>query len=370
MEWPDQMRKILTVILPLILLMIPLVVFAEEEYDLSELKGHRLIIGTTEAPPFSFRTQDGSWSGISIDLWRKIAEELNLTYEFQERELQSLLGGLSDGSIDVGVAALAITSEREQKIDFTHSFYSTGLAIATSTKPDRDWRAVFRVLFSYELFEAVGLLALLLFAVGMVIWLFERKGNRKDFGGSISRGLWSGFWWSAVTMTTVGYGDKTPKTVGGRVVGLIWMFTAVITISSFTAGITSVITLTQLEPVVTGVDDLPDMKVGSIFGSVAADYLHDNRILYKSYDDPLEGLREVDLGRIDAMVYDAPILQYLSKTRLGGRVKVLSTTFERQEYGIGLKEGSPLLEPINHVLLRKIHQPEWNDVLYMYLGQN
>ena len=40
----------------------------------------------------------------------------------------------------------------------------------------------------------------------------------------------SAFWWAAVTMTTVGYGDKTPVTTGGRIVGLVWMFTSVIVI--------------------------------------------------------------------------------------------------------------------------------------------
>jgi CubicO group peptidase (beta-lactamase class C family) len=47
-------------------------------------------------------------------------------------------------------------------------------------------------------------------------------------------GIGIGIWWATVTMTTVGYGDKAPMTPGGRIVGLIWMFVGVITISGFT----------------------------------------------------------------------------------------------------------------------------------------
>jgi len=52
--------------------------------------------------------------------------------------------------------------------------------------------------------------------------------------------LWDGIWWAVVTMSTVGYGDKYPVSPGGRLVGLILIFSGVGLMSLFTATIASV----------------------------------------------------------------------------------------------------------------------------------
>src|SRR4051812_13322261 len=41
-----------------------------------------LVIGTKEAPPFAIKTADGAWEGISIDLWRRIADAKKWRYRF------------------------------------------------------------------------------------------------------------------------------------------------------------------------------------------------------------------------------------------------------------------------------------------------
>ena len=99
-----------------------------------------LIVGTKESPPFSMKTADGQWTGLSIDLWRQIAAELNLQYEFRELALNQLRGGVTDGSLDAAVAALTITPEREKNFDFTHAFYTTGLGMAVAGKAQ--WRRI------------------------------------------------------------------------------------------------------------------------------------------------------------------------------------------------------------------------------------
>jgi polar amino acid transport system substrate-binding protein len=73
-----------------------------------------LIVGTREGPHFAMKNNEGTWTGFSIDLWRQIAAALNLPFEFRELDLQGLLDGVADGSLDIAVAAMSITAKREE----------------------------------------------------------------------------------------------------------------------------------------------------------------------------------------------------------------------------------------------------------------
>jgi ABC-type amino acid transport substrate-binding protein len=337
--------------------------------DAQPLPERRLVVGTKEAPPFSMKNKGGKWEGISVELWRQIAAEMNLAFEFRELTLKQLLQGVADGSLDAVVAAITVTFEREKLFDFTHPFHTTGLGIAVTSKKGRPWVAVVKRIMSPAFLKVATALALLLFGVGFLAWWFERRKNPQQFGGGVTRGIGSGFWWSAVTMTTVGYGDKAPLTLGGRIVAMIWMFTAVIIISSFTAAITSSLTVSQLESLVKGPEDLTKARTGSIPDTTSASYLKENYISFLSYSTPLDGLKAISEGNIDALVYDAPVLQYLVNKEFKGILKVLPKAFVPQEYGIALQQGSSLREPVNRILLQKIREPEWQDIVYRYLSQ-
>jgi polar amino acid transport system substrate-binding protein len=328
-----------------------------------------LIIGTKQAPPFAMKDEAGDWSGISIELWRGIAAELGLSYKFREFDLQGLLGAVERGEVDAAVAALTVTAEREKTMDFSHPFYNTGLSIAVLPTKSSGLFSILGRILSPDFLKIVGALTMLLFAVGLVMWLLERKRNAAQFGGTPAEGIWSGFWWSAVTMTTVGYGDKTPQTWAGRLVAIVWMFTALVIIAGLTGAIASALTVSHFEAAVNGPEDLHRVSVGTIAGSTSEGYLRAHRIMYHNFPTVEEGLRAVAERRIDAFVYDAPLLQYLTRTQFAGEVKVLPRTFEKQNYAIAMPQGSSLREPLNRALLKRISQPEWQDTLYRYLGE-
>ena len=139
----------------------------------------------------------------------------------------------------MAVGALTMTAEREAAFDFTHPFYQTGLSIAVPPAPEQGLLASLRALISWQFMSVVIALGGLLLAVGFVLWLFERWRNPEQFGGTAVQGIGASFWWAAVTMTTVGYGDKAPVSLAGRMVALVWMFAGLIMVASFTAAITS-----------------------------------------------------------------------------------------------------------------------------------
>jgi len=328
-----------------------------------------LVIGTKPAPPFAFRGPNGQWEGISIALWQRIARQLGWKYRLEQTDLQGLLDGVAQGRYDAGVAALTITADREKRLDFSQPFYTTGLGIAVPASRGGGFWWLLRSLVSLGFIQVVLALAGLLLGVGLLIWTFERRRN-EQFKGGMLRGLGSGFWWSAVTMTTVGYGDKAPTTLAGRLLAIAWMFASVIVISSFTAGITTALTASRLQGSVHQVGDLHSVEVGAVADSSTIGYLDHAQIAATEYPTAEAGLRALRAHRIDAFVYDRPILAWLVKQNFEGAIRVLPLVFDKQTYGIALPTNSPLRESIDRALLQAVQSDWWQQVLFHYLGDS
>jgi polar amino acid transport system substrate-binding protein len=350
-----------------VFVLVPLTVGAVEEQRVRTSKA--LLIGITQAPPFVIKNGDGTWGGISIELWRAIADRLQLSYQLQEFDLQHLLLGLQNGSLDVAVAALAITAEREKVVDFTYPYYTTGLGIAIARKRAVDWLSVARHLFSLRMVQLFSALALGMFISGVVMWVCEKRANPGHFGEPGIRGLWAGIWWAAVTHTGVGYGDKIPVTVVGRVIAVLWMFASIIMLTVFTAALTAILTVEHLSTRIHEPQDLTRVSVATVVGSTSEAYLRRNHIAYRDYSTLSGGLLAVVAGEVDAIVYDVPLLRHFAHTQMKGEVEVLPTTFEFEAYAMALPAGSPLREPVNRALLETIEQPAWWDTLSRYLGR-
>jgi ABC-type amino acid transport substrate-binding protein len=325
------------------------------------------VVGIRVVPPFVIEEEDGTYSGLTIALWEHIAEQTDIDFTYSERSIQGLIEGVQNGELYASAAALTITSDREQIVDFTHPFYVTGLGIAVSYQPAGFWQSL-TAMFSPDFLWIVLLLLLLLLFWGFLVWVFERHENSEEFGGTAAEGVGNGFWWAAVTMTTVGYGDKSPRTLGGRIVGFIWMFTAIIVISFFTASIASSLTINQLDNRINGPEDLPNVRVGALAQSATLTYLDEERVSSTTYASITDVLQAIENDEIDAFVHDAPILQYYTQIGFRNRVRILPNTFNDQYYGIALPLNSSYRNEMNRILLDYIASDEWNELVNRYLG--
>jgi ABC-type amino acid transport substrate-binding protein len=309
-----------------------------------------LRVVTKEIEPFVIEDRE-RLTGFSIELWQEISLVTGLPFEFIEVEtVGDQLEALANGDADVAIAAISMTPEREEQFDFSYPYFRSGLQIMTTSRSADILIPLLLVVSSPQFLIAAGGLLLILLVVGHLVWFVERKNN-PDFPPRYWPGIWEGLWWSAVTVTTVGYGDKTVKDMLGRIVGIVWMFAGIFLIANFTAVVTAQATLTELQTSISGVEDLPDKRVAAVAGTTSADYLRAEGLPFREVETIDGAYRLLERGTIDAIVYDAPVLQYYAATAGDRRLTVVGAPFNREDYGIAFPPGSPYEEMINQTLL-------------------
>jgi polar amino acid transport system substrate-binding protein len=336
----------------------------------SQVERPLLRVATKPYEPFVFEN-GGQFSGFSIELWDKIADEVGLEYEWvATSSVSELLDTIGDKpTADVATAGITITAAREDAFDFSHPFFHTGLQVLVPIGGTSDGMSTLRAILSPALLKTVGaLIAVLLFAAH-ILWLFERKKNPEMFPSSYVAGVWEAFWWSAVTVTTVGYGDKTPKSIPGRLVAVVWMFAGLLFLGYFTASVTTVLTVAQLTGNINGPDDLMGKSVGTVGGTTASVYLQRTGARVVEFAKIDEAYVKLVDGDLDAVVYDAPGLRYFASHEGRGAVHVVGPLFMEQSYGIGFPEGSPYREDINKALLMVRENGVYEEIYNEYFGE-
>lgn len=328
-----------------------------------------LVVGTREAPPFSMKGQDGAWEGISIDLWRHIAERLHLHYRIEDRgSVQDLVDAVASGQVDVAVAALTVTADRRKVMDFTQPFFETGLGVAVPRSGVIAWLPVLRTFLSLRFFQAVLALLSIALLVGTLIWIFERRENEHYSGGAL-RGFVAGAWWSAIAMTQGGAAQHGPRSTPGRVLAVVWMVVSVVAIWVFIAGITAALTAQRLQGLIRNTNDLRAVRIGAVTGSSTVDFLTEQRIAFRSYPTAAAGLQAVQSGRIEAFVYDRPLLAWMLQQDFP-RLELTPITLDNQNYAIALRLNSQLRSELDIEVLDTLGSEWWEQTQFRYLGRS
>ena len=150
---------------------------------------------------------------------------------------------------------------------------------------------------------------------------------------------------------------------------MIWMFTAIVIISGFTATIASTLTVSTLSRNIEDLEDLRNTEyIGSVYASSSEDYLKRNEIsVEKLYDDVQSSLLALSAGQVEILVYDQTVLDYfISTLQLTNKVSLLPVSFNKQYRSFLLPKNSKHLTWINPILVRNINNPSWQDLLVKY----
>ncbi|GJD23611.1 Ionotropic glutamate receptor [Rivularia sp. IAM M-261] len=310
-----------------------------------------LQVATKVIPPFVFQDKD-KLSGFSIDLWRSIANEIGADFKFTVYPtVPDVLNQVEQNKVDLGIAAISITAERQKKFDFSLPMFAGGLQIMVRSSESKNniFPNLVQMFFSPTLLQLVAIALVLIVIAAHIIWLFERHHQEAMISKSYFPGILKASWWAAATLAT--QADEMPKGPLGRMIAIIWMFIGVIFVAYFTATVTTAMTVQQLQGDIRGIEDLPGRVVVTTAGSTASEFLRQQKIkavevsgIENAYDTLLK-------NQADALVFDSPVLLYYTANEGKNKVEIVGSIFQEENYGIVLPNNSPYRREINSALL-------------------
>jgi polar amino acid transport system substrate-binding protein len=279
-----------------------------------------LRIAVDDVAPYGYVSPDGSISGISVE----IAERLEQQYKLLPvSDMESVLNGLEQGRFDAAIGAITITPEREKRVDFSYPAHRSGIAVAL-----RKENGPLSALKSYAAAASelgpliLGSLAMLVL-IGIAMWLIERSHPAAQGLESSVVTLRDGLYWAIVTMTTVGYGDKTPKSSVGRVIAVCWMFASLVWVSLLSASLVSRLTAERVETRDVAANiDLTRKKLAAVAQSSGAEYLDEHHLEYTKFKNLPDALDALAAGKSDTVVNSVGALQYLISKRYASSVEM------------------------------------------------
>src|SRR5690606_38328019 len=173
-------------------------------------------------------------AGLSLAVLEAAAESMGVDYEVAagQTDVASALADVARGSVDVAVGPISITAERARTVQFTQPYYQSSLAILAPAAGSLFDKV--KPFLTRTFLAGCGGLLLVLVIAGAAIWFAERRQNGEQFPAHPVHGIGNRVWLALVTMTTVGYGDRVPKTVAGRAIAGVWMLLSMIIASSLT----------------------------------------------------------------------------------------------------------------------------------------
>ncbi|KAG2645765.1 hypothetical protein PVAP13_2KG450200 [Panicum virgatum] len=229
-----------------------------------------------------------------------------------------LVQKVSENYFDAAIGDIAIVTNRTRLVDFTQPYIESGLIIVAPAKEVESNAWAFLKPFTFQMWCVLGVIFLF---VGAVVWVLEHRTNT-EFRGPPRQQIMTVCWFSFSTMFFA-HRENTVSALG-RFVLLIWLFVVLIINSSYTASLTSLLTVQELTSGIQGLDSLisSSSAIGYQVGSFSRNYLVDELNIAESRLVPLNSAsdyaRALELGSgnggVAAIIDELPYVEiFLSK---------------------------------------------------------
>ncbi|KAI6700943.1 hypothetical protein NL676_015267 [Syzygium grande] len=250
---------------------------------------------------------------------------------------------------DAAVGDIAIVTNRTKIADFTQPYIESGLVVVAPVRKLNSSPWAFLRPFTPSMWAVTGVFFLI---VGAVVWILEHRIN-DEFRGSPRKQVMTILWFSFSTMFFA-HRENTISTLG-RIVLIIWLFVVLIIISSYTASLTSILTVQQLSSPIRGIDSLiiSNSPIGFQVGSFAENYMVEELSIPKSrliaLGSPEEYASALESGRVVAVVDEQPYIDLFLSNHC--QFSIRGQEFTKSGWGFAFPRDSPLAIDMSTALL-------------------
>ncbi|XVE71777.1 hypothetical protein DITRI_Ditri10aG0178900 [Diplodiscus trichospermus] len=256
--------------------------------------------------------------GFSIEVFKAVWETLALPstrdYEFVtfDGSYDDLCCLVKDKKIDAAVGDISIVSNRTNCVDFTLPYLDSGVTMLIKVSHDgpKDmW--TFTKPLSWDLWLTI--ISICIF-IGIVVLILERRENTE--ADRSARKVLSKIFSLPFLSVAIPQRDMV-VTNCSRLVLVVWIFLAFVLIQSYTANLSSILTVNQLQPTIPTINQLRTRYVGYQDGSFVRDFLisqfgfKESMLLpYGSVDDYEDALSKgSDNGGVAAIFDEIPYIR-------------------------------------------------------------
>nr|POE59601.1 glutamate receptor 2.1 [Quercus suber] len=297
-----------------------------------------------------------SYTGFAIDVFKATLEELPfyLPYNFLpfNGTYNALVEQIQLKIFDAVVGDVTIVAGRYQYAEFTHPYTESGIVMVVpviSKTSNRAW--LFMKPFTMAMWILTGVIN---FYNGFVIWLLERN-NCPELKGSVLNQMGMLIWLAFNTLLSTN-GARLHSNLS-RMTMVVWLFVALVIMQTYTANLTSMLTVQHLGPTVTDIETLKSSNaiIGHCSGSFLSRYLvevlHFNPNNIKNFSSTEAYAHALKNGEIAAAFLDVPLANLFLAKYCTGFTKA-GPTYKVGGFGFAFPRGSPLLSSITEALLK------------------
>lgn len=265
---------------------------------------------------------------------------------------------------DAAVGDITIRENRFLSVDFTLPYTESGVFMLVPMKDNENNTWFFLQPWSLDLW--VTTVCFFIF-IGFIVWILEHRVNT-DFRGPPHHQIGTSFWFSFSTINFA-HREKVVSNLA-RFVVIVWCFVVLVLTQSYTANLTSFLTVQRLKPEVTTVNELIKNEeiVGYQNGSFVLKFLIKKGFQVsklKAYNSAEECHRLLITGTSKggiAAAFDEVAYLKVIISQYCNKYAIVEPSFKSSGFGFVFPKNSPLTDDVSRAILEVIENDEMQQI--------